>query len=415
MITCTIKDLLDCGEAELRTGPHGSLLHAGEKSKTGTPIIHVRNIGFGDIREEKPEFVPPEVVSRLPEHLVQTGDILFGRKSAVDRHAFITEKHDGWFQGSDCVRLRLKSSSILPKFLSYYFLTNHHKQWMISQCSHGEVMESLNHAIISRIPLSIPPVHVQQEVVDLLSDYDELIETNRKRLKVLNEIVRSLYQEWFTCLRFPEYEQVTLIESELGLIPEGWLVQKLEVVADINKTTLKKKTAPQVIHYVDVSSVSTGRIDRVEAIAFSESSSRARRVVRQGDTIWSTVRPNKRIHSLVFAEELVVSTAFATISPKFLPYSYLYCALTTDKFVDSLIRSATGSAYPAVTTECFINALILVPPSEVVEKFHAIAQDIFAQGNCIHEQIQNVCRSRELLLHKLLCDHSKGLARLMSP
>jgi type I restriction enzyme S subunit len=383
--TCTIKDLLNSGEAELRTGPFGFLFHASEASCTGVPMIHIRNIGMGNIREEKLEFVPKEVAQRLPEQLLQPGDIVFGRKSAVDRHALVTPKHTNWMQGSDCIRLRLKSPSIHPKFLSYCFLTDRHRQWMINQCSHGEKMSSLNHAIIGRIPLSLPPVHVQQEIVDILSDYDELIENNLKQLNLLEEILRSIYHEWF-----------------IRSCSSDWAVQKLEEIADINKASLNKQNAPEIIHYVDISSVSTGKIDRIEFIPFSNASSRARRIARCGDIIWSTVRPSRRVYSIVEERELIVSTGFAVITPKTVSYTYLYCALSTDEFVEHLIRSATGSAYPAVSIDCFKNALIPIPPVALLEKFHAIAEDIFKQKNCIVKKNHNLAKSRDLLMHRLL-------------
>jgi type I restriction enzyme S subunit len=63
--SCTIQDLQNKGEAELKTGPFGTQLHASDYVETGTPVINVRNIGFGEIREEKLEFIAEETVQRL--------------------------------------------------------------------------------------------------------------------------------------------------------------------------------------------------------------------------------------------------------------------------------------------------------------------------------------------------------------
>ncbi|MEG3954807.1 restriction endonuclease subunit S [Microcoleus sp. herbarium2] len=219
---CTIQDLQNKGEAKLKTGPFGTQLHASDYVETGTPVINVRNIGFGEIREEKLEFISEQTVQRLSSHLLEPGDIVFGRKGAVERHAFINPKYARWFQGSDCLRLRVKSASIDSRFLSYYFLTENHKQWMINQCSHGATMATLNQAIISRIPLLIPPIHTQRKIVSILSAYDDrLIENNTRRIEILEEMARSIYREWFVKFRFPGHEQVQMVDSELGLIPQG--------------------------------------------------------------------------------------------------------------------------------------------------------------------------------------------------
>jgi type I restriction enzyme S subunit len=402
--SCTIQDLQNKGEAELKTGPFGTQLHASDYVETGTPVINVRNIGFGEIREEKLEFIAEETVQRLSSHLLEPGDIVFGRKGAVERHAFINPKYTRWFQGSDCLRLRVKSPSVDSRFLSYYFLTEHHKQWMINQCSHGATMASLNQAIISRIPLLLPSIHTQRKIISILSAYDDLIENNTRRIEILEEMARSLYREWFVNFRFPGHEQVKMVDSELGLIPEGWEIKKLGEVADINKASIKTGDAPEGINYIDISSVSTGKIDKIEPITFSKASSRARRIVKHGDIIWATVRPNRKSYSLILnpIQDLIVSTGFAVITGRKAPYTYLYQTLTTDDFVGYLTNNATGSAYPAVNTGDFKNADVLIPRSELMDEFQNIVADIFNEKDNFLRKNANLRQTRDLLLPKII-------------
>ena len=75
--TCTIQDLVAKGEAELKTGPFGTQLHASDYVGQGTPVINAQNIGFGDIRTEKLQFISEETVQRLSSHLLESGDIVF--------------------------------------------------------------------------------------------------------------------------------------------------------------------------------------------------------------------------------------------------------------------------------------------------------------------------------------------------
>ena len=97
---CTVQDLLAKGEAELKTGPFGTQLHASDYVKEGTPVINVRNIGQGNVVRNKLEFISEKTVQRLRSHLLEQGDIVFGRKGAVERHAFIQQQNSQWFQGS---------------------------------------------------------------------------------------------------------------------------------------------------------------------------------------------------------------------------------------------------------------------------------------------------------------------------
>ncbi|HEY7341336.1 MAG TPA: restriction endonuclease subunit S [Ktedonobacterales bacterium] len=229
-ISYTVADLITAGEAELKTGPFGTQLHASDYVECGVPVINVRNLGFGNVREEQLEYIASETVNRLASHLLQANDIVFGRKGAVERHAFISPKYDGWFQGSDCLRLRVCSPIIEPRFLSYCFLTERHKRWMINQCSHGATMASLNQDIISRIPLSLPPLPIQRKIAAILSAYDDLIENNTRRIALLEAMAQALYREWFVRFRFPGHQSVPLVDSPLGPIPEGWRVVRLDQV-----------------------------------------------------------------------------------------------------------------------------------------------------------------------------------------
>jgi type I restriction enzyme, S subunit len=123
----TIQEYVNRSEAELKTGPFGTQLHASDYVENGTPVINVRNIGFGAVIPENLEYIADETVGRLSSHLLKTGDIVFGRKGAVERHAFIAPNQDSWFQGSDCLRLRVSSPELVPRFLSYCFLTDEHE------------------------------------------------------------------------------------------------------------------------------------------------------------------------------------------------------------------------------------------------------------------------------------------------
>lgn len=224
----SVRELMNAGEAELTTGPFGTQLKAAEYVADGIPVINVRNIGFGDIRSDAAlEYVAADTAQRLSRHVLRYGDIVFGRKGAVERHAYIAQHSEGWLQGSDCLRLRLTSTRVLPRFASYCLLTDRHKTWMQNQCSHGATMASLNQDIISRIELPVPPIQHQRNVVAVLSAYDELIENSRRRIRLLEEMAQRIYREWLVDFRYPGHADVPLVGSELGPIPEGWRVCRL--------------------------------------------------------------------------------------------------------------------------------------------------------------------------------------------
>jgi type I restriction enzyme S subunit len=218
--------LVDAGTAEIQTGPFGTELRASDYVDEGTPVINVRNIGFGVLRPEKLEFVTEETAERLRPHLLEPNDIVFGRKGAVDRHLYVSEEQQHWMQGSDCIRVRFGSEEVVPRFISYHLLTDAHQQWILAQAGNKATMASLNHDIIKRISLCLPARPVQEATVAILSAYDYLIENNLRRMTLLEDAARQLYYEWFVRLRFPGYEHTPVANG----LPDGWRVVRLENV-----------------------------------------------------------------------------------------------------------------------------------------------------------------------------------------
>ncbi len=93
--------------------------------------------------------------------------------------------------------------------------------------STGAATKFLTLSILKNIEVSLPDVDVQHRIASILSAYDDLIENNTRRIAILEEMARRIYEEWFVRFLFPGHEQVKMVESELGLIPEGWAVESL--------------------------------------------------------------------------------------------------------------------------------------------------------------------------------------------
>ena len=110
----TIGELIAEQGGSVKTGPFGTTLKASEYAIEGVLLISVREVGYGILRiDESTPRVPPTVIDRLPEYLLRSGDIVFGRKGAVDRSAHINIEQDGWFLGSDGIRLRLAETWVV--------------------------------------------------------------------------------------------------------------------------------------------------------------------------------------------------------------------------------------------------------------------------------------------------------------
>jgi type I restriction enzyme S subunit len=186
-------------------------------------------------------------------------------------------------------------------------------------------------------------------------------------------------------------------------MPEGWEKKKIEHVAVVNQSSLNNSFDGE-IEYVDIASVTTGQINETTAYEFRDAPSRARRIVKHGDIIWSCVRPNRKSHAIIWKplENLIVSTGFAVLTPLTVPTSYLYYFTTTDEFVGYLHNRAGGVAYPAVKSSDFEDANILIPPETLLKEFNEFVTPIIDQMHELRSMNYKLRQARDILLPKLM-------------
>lgn len=253
---------------------------------------------------------------------------------------------------------------------------------------------------IKNVLLLTPSPADQAAIAFVLDSYDNLAATNQRRITLLEEAVRRLYREWFVRLCFPGHENVKVV----GGVPSGWNAQALSSVADVNARSIGAQEKPDLVQYIDISSVSPGQVDEIASYVFEEAPGRARRRVTHGDVIWSCVRPNRRSYALIWKpeEQVVASTGFAVLTATDVPFSYLYFATTADEFVAHLEQNATGAAYPAVTAKVFKDATILVPDVATLAAFDSFALPRIEQMETLKQQNKALKQARDVLLPKLM-------------
>lgn len=195
---CKLREI-----AILKTGPFGTQFKASEYVDEGIPVINVKNIGYGNLYYEDLDFITEETRDRLADHILRTGDIVFGRKGSVDRHCLITEKENGWFQGSDCLRVRITDTSVNPQYVSYYLLSSHVLK-SINNAAVGSTMASINMDIIGDIKVVLPPYKEQCRIATTLKKLDDKRAINAAINDNLQQQAALLYDYWFAQSNFPD-------------------------------------------------------------------------------------------------------------------------------------------------------------------------------------------------------------------
>lgn len=286
----------------------------------------------------------------------------------------------------------------------------------------GSTFPNVSRTALASIPVPICGVIEQRRIAHILGTLDDKIELNRQMNKTLDEIARTLFRSWFvdfepvrakmegrqpegmdaaTAALFPD----RLVESELGLIPEGWEWRKLEDVAAVNGSSLRSTDKWQEIQYIDISSVREGDISELTTYLQGEEPSRAKRKLRHGDTALSTVRPDRRSYFLALHPDsgLIASTGFAVITPKSIPWSVLHSALTQDSVFEKLGTLADGGAYPAIRSSVIGDLDIVYPHvTELLERYHAMAEPIYELAHSNRIESKSLAELRDTLLPELL-------------
>ncbi|MFA5242806.1 MAG: restriction endonuclease subunit S [Sulfuricella sp.] len=397
----TVAELENLGEASLQTGPFGTQLKASEYVDEGIPVINVRNIGFGDVRKEDLEYLNEAKAEKLHQHRLRKGDIVFGRKGAVERHALIDESVDGWIQGSDCLRLRINSQDVCERYLSHYLKTQAHQDWMQALCSFGATMSSLNQDIVRRISFPAPPIEVQRKIAATLTAYDELIENNQRRIALLEKMAEEIYREWFVRMRFPGHEKVKVIKG----VPEGWQRTKVATLTSY----LKRGVAPQ---YDDLAEgiainqkcIRDGKLD----LNFARRQSRdvpADRQVRFGDVLVNSTGEGtlgRVAQVLVPLSNCIVDSHVTIVRPKpDVPIHYF--GMTLKAWEVHFITMGRGATNQTELAPSVIGGVeITVPSKPLQEAFESHAEPLFAQITHLRDQNVRLVRTRDLLLPRLI-------------
>ncbi len=170
-------------------------------------------------------------------------------------------------------------------------------------------------------------------------------------------------------------------------MPENWKKYRLGDLIEVNKRSIRKGDLDW-INYIDIKSVGTGFYEEPKRMNFEDAPSRARRLLKEGDTVISSVRPNLKsyFYSQNLKENTIASTGFAVLTPKNIDKRFLYYLTTNDNYINYLVQSCTGSAYPAFGPQVLLDSEVLIPESFQEQK--SIASILSALDDKIELNLQ---------------------------
>ena len=246
---------------------------------------------------------------------------------------------------------------------------------------------------------------VQRRIAGILSAYDDLIENNLRRIRILEEMARALYREWFVHFRFPGHEAVPCVASPFGPIPQGWEVKRVPECVDINPRVAVPREGEKPFVPMGCLANDTMLITDIETRTGNSGAK-----FQNGDTLFARITPcleNGKTGFVQFLPDAQTaafgSTEFIVLRSRTLTPEFVYLLARSDEFRRNAIKSMTGaSGRQRVQERCFDSFLIAQPPCSILDRFSALVAPDFRLIYQLHLQTQNLRSTRDLLLPRLL-------------
>lgn len=384
--------------ADVQTGPFGSQLHKENYVNKGTPIVTVEHLGNKWFTSQNLPMVSDEDKLRLAKYCSQEGDVIFSRVGSVDRCSYVSKEYSGWLFSGRCLRVRPRSG-INPEYL-YYFLTNEGTKQYIRNIAVGATMPSINTKLLNEVPITIPSLDDQRRIAFILSSLDRKIELNNKINADLEEMAQTIFKNWF--VDFEPFKDGKFVDSELGMIPEGWKVGTLGDITKNKSAKVKERNDVKVL-----SPVTTGELVLSEEYFTKQvfSSSIAKyKIVNKGDFAYNPARVN--IGSLgrnEFDFDGCVSPVYVVFSVLDGYENYFDLFRKTDFFKDSVASLAIGGVRQSLSYDDLSSIEVIIPSGNAVEEF-----------NNLYNQMKKTIKANKLENSRLSLLRDTLLPRLMS-
>lgn len=391
--------------ASLKTGPFGTQFSAKEYTSEGIPVINVKNIGYGQILENELDYIHESTRDRLSEHILKTGDIVFGRKGSVDRHAYISENYNGWVQGSDCIRIRFQED-VNTRYISHYLKLDYVKK-QINHASIGSTMASLNTDILKNIKIILPELSVQNSIETVLSSLESKVDVNSQICSELETMAKTLYDYWFVQFDFPDEngkpyrtygsEMVWNEQIKRG-IPKGWKLGKL---CDIANITMGQSPAGE--SYNDAGDgliFYQGRTDFGLRFPTPRMYTTApTRFAQKGDILLSVRAP---VGDLNFAmEDCCIGRGLAALNSKLGSQMHLFYTLAGFQQIFK-VMDGNGTTFGSITKDTLFDMSVVIPPDEILKCFEKRVKPIESKIEKCEEEIRELTKLRDWLLPMLM-------------
>jgi len=374
----------------------GKMLDQAKNRGDLLPYLANVNVRWGEIELDNLRTMRFEPHER-DRYGLKFGDIVMCEGGEPGRCAIWKEKIPGMMIQKALHRIRPRDG--LDYQFLFYSLVHIGVTKKFDQYFTGATIKHLPGEKLAKVEIGIPPLPIQRRIAAILSAYDELIENSQRRIKILEAMARALYREWFVHFRFPGHESVPLMPSPLGEIPEGWEVKKFSELADyVNGYPFKPaQLGVEGKPIIKIKELKGGVITDTPRNLGSDIPEKFH--IGDGAVLFSW-SADLDVYTWMSGDGLLNQHLF-TVLPKG-DVSLAFCFHALKEAMPRFRALSLGATMHHIKRSALDQVLTVVAPQGLREGFDHVVEPVHDQLIKLTKQIQNLRRTRDLLLPRLL-------------
>jgi type I restriction enzyme S subunit len=371
---------------------------------SGVPVIKIANVKDGYVSLDGCSFVSDAVARSAAQYEVSPGDILISMTGYIGEVACV--RNEGRMLLNQRVgKFSLKAPDRLDRDYLFHCLRDPDLKAQFVVHAYGAAQPNISPTLIEQQEIPLPPLPIQRRIAAILSAYDELIENSQRRIRILEAMARALYREWFVHFRFPGHENHPRVASPLGEIPEGWEVKRLgQISSYVNRGITPRYAEDGDSLVINQKCVRDHRLS-LEPARRQSKAVPSEKLIGFGDVLINstgvgTLGRVAQVYDTL--EKCTVDTHVTIARPgRDIDLDFYGCyLLSLQETFERLGIGATGQTELGRAAICEIE--VVVPPIGVQSQFGATVRAMRTAAVAYGKQIQNLRRTRDLLLPRLL-------------
>lgn len=389
--TTRIRDV-----AEVYDGPHATP----KKVEKGPWYLSISSLRRGQLDLSKSVHISEVDFPKWTRRVApQVGDTLFSYETRLGQAAYWALEAEAAL-GRRMGLLRPKRGLIEPRYLCYAYLGPQFQEVIRQHTLSGATVDRIPVGEMPNWPILLPSLETQRAVLSVLNSIDGLIENNRRRIEVLEEMARAIYREWFVKFRFPGHQDVRLVDSSMGRIPEGWTARTLNGIVSVQSAGVEPASLSPETPAIGLEHIPRRQITLDNWGTAANQGSRKSRFQR-GDVLFGKIRPY--FHKVSVAPVSgICSTDAIVLRPDAVNWGQAVLTISSDSFVVHAAQTSNGTKMPRADWKVLGKWQVAVPPAELAGEFTALVRDQLALAETLMFENRRLVELRDRLLPKLV-------------